>query len=107
MKSLSKLHQEAITKAKNETDQNKAAAMAMIEKPIEMIKAIMLKHEIAVIEVMRELHESREAAVRAENEACAKVFDEMADQMVADMEPSTAVAWVRSKAAEIRARRTK
>lgn len=107
MKSLSKLHQEAIIKAQNETDQNRAAAMAMIEKPIEMIKAIMLKHEIAVIEVMRELHESREAAVRAENEACAKVLDEMADQMVADMEPSTAIAWVRSKAAEIRARRNK
>ena len=105
MKSLSKLHQEAIIKAQNETDQNKAAALAMIETPIEMIKAIMLKHEIAVIEVMRELHESREAAVRAENEACAKVLDEMADQMVADMEPSTAIAWVRSKAAEIRARR--
>ena len=105
MKSLSKLHQEAIIKAQNETDQNKAAALAMIEKPIEMIKAIMLKHEIAVIEVMRELHESREAAVRAENEACVKVLDEMADQMVADMEPSTAIAWVRSKAAEIRARR--
>ena len=105
MKSLSKLHQEAIIKAQNETDQNKAAALAMIETPIEMIKAIMFKHEIAVIEVMRELHESREAAVRAENEACAKVLDEMADQMVADMEPSTAIAWVRSKAAEIRARR--
>ena len=105
MKSLSKLHQEAIIKAQNETDQNKAAALAMIEKPIEMIKAIMLKHEIAVIEVMRELHESREAAVRAENEACAKVLDEMVDQMTADMEPSTAIAWVRSKAAEIRARR--
>ena len=68
MKSLSKLHQEAIIKAKNETDQNKAAAMAMIEKPIEMIKAIMFKHELAVIEVMRELHESREAAVRAERQ---------------------------------------
>ena len=107
MKSLSKLHQEAIIKAQNETDQNKAAALAMIETPIEMIKAIMLKHEIAVIEVLRELHESREAAVRAENEACAKVLDEMADQMVADMEPSTAIAWVRSKAAEIRARRNK
>jgi putative heme iron utilization protein len=105
MKSLSKLHQEAIIKAQNETDQNKAAALAMIETPIEMIKAIMLKHEIAVIEVMRELHESREAAVRAENEACAKVLDEMVDQMTADMEPSTAIAWVRSKAAEIRARR--
>ena len=68
MKSLSKLHQEAIIKAQNETDRNKAAAMAMIEKPIEMIKAIMLKHELAVIEVMRELHESREAAVRAERQ---------------------------------------
>jgi hypothetical protein len=40
----------------------------------------------------------------AEREACAKVLDEMADQMVADMEPSTAIAWVRSKAAAIRAR---
>jgi putative heme iron utilization protein len=78
MKSLSKLHQEAITQAQNETDQNKAAAMAMIEKPIEMIKAIMLKHELAVIEVMRELHESREAAVRAEREACAKLCEEYA-----------------------------
>ena len=68
MKSLSKLHQEAIIKAQNETDQNKAAAMAMIEKPIEMIKAIMLKHEIAVIEVMRELHEAKDAAVRAERQ---------------------------------------
>ena len=68
MKSLSKLHQEAIIKAQNETDQNKAAALAMIETPIEMIKAIMLKHEIAVIEVMRELHESREAAVMAERQ---------------------------------------
>lgn len=80
MKSLSKLHQEAIIKAQNETDQNKAAAMAMIEKPIEMIKAIMLKHELAVIEVMRELHESREAAVRAEREACARICEQFADQ---------------------------
>jgi hypothetical protein len=39
-----------------------------------------------------------------EREACAKVVDEMADQMVADMEPSTAVAWVRNRAAAIRAR---
>ena len=74
MKSLSKLHQEAILKAQNETDQNKAAAMAMIEKPIEMIKAIMIKHEIAVIEVMRELHESREAAVRAERKRIVNLF---------------------------------
>ena len=105
MKTLSKLHQEAITKAKTENDKVKAAAVAMIERPMEMIEAILLKHEQAVIEVMRELHEAKDVAVRAENEACAKMFDEMADQMVADMEPSTAVAWVRSKAAEIRARR--
>ena len=68
MKSLSEIHKKAITQAQNETDQNKAAALAMIEKPIEMIKAIMFKHELAVIEVMRELHESREAAVRAERQ---------------------------------------
>ena len=68
MKSLSKLHQEAIIKAQNETDQNKAAALAMIEKPIEMIKAIMLKHEIAVIEVMRELEQAKQDAVKAERQ---------------------------------------
>ena len=78
MKPLSKLHQEAIIKARSEAEQNKAAAMAMIETPIEMIKAIMLKHEMAVIEVMRELHESREVAVTQEREACAKVCDELA-----------------------------
>ena len=83
MKSLSKLHQEAIIKAQNETDQNRAAAMAMIEKPIEMIKAIMLKHELAVIEVMRELHEAKEAAVRAEREACA-VLCEQSDRYRGD-----------------------
>lgn len=40
----------------------------------------------------------------AEREACAKVLDEMADDMVREMEPSTAVAYVRSKAAVIRAK---
>ena len=45
-----------------------------------------------------------EAAAAKEREACAKVLDEMADQMVADMEPSTAIAWVRNRAAAIRAR---
>jgi hypothetical protein len=39
-----------------------------------------------------------------EREACAKVLDEMAEQMVADMEPSTAIAWVRNRAEFIRAR---
>ena len=73
MKPLSKQHQEAIIKAQNATDQNKAAALAMIEKPVEMIKAIMLKHELAVIEVMRELHEAKESAVAHERNACAEL----------------------------------
>ena len=40
----------------------------------------------------------------AEREACARVLDEMADDMVREMEPSPAIAYVRSKAAAIRAR---
>lgn len=40
----------------------------------------------------------------AEREACAKVIDEMAEDMEREMEPSTAIAYVRSKAAAIRAR---
>ena len=68
MKPLSELHKKAVMQAKTIDDQNKAAAMAMIETPIEMIKAIMLKHELAVIEVMRELHEAKDAAVRAERQ---------------------------------------
>ena len=55
MKPLSKLHIEAVTKAKTEQDKIKAAANAMIETPMELIKAVLLKHEQAVIEVMREL----------------------------------------------------
>ena len=55
MKPLSKLHIEAVTKAKTEQDKIKAAANAMIETPMELIKQILLKHEQAVIEVMREL----------------------------------------------------
>jgi K+/H+ antiporter YhaU regulatory subunit KhtT len=45
-----------------------------------------------------------EEAVKEEREACAKVLDEMADYMESEMEPSESVAWVRSKAAAIRAR---
>ena len=105
MKSLSKLHQEAITKAQNETDQNKAAALAMIEKPIEMIKAIMLKHEIAVIEVMRELHESREAAIRAEREACAKLVESFQRDHIYTADMAGLVGAIKHKLAEaIRAR---
>ena len=103
MKSLSKLHQEAIIKAQNETDQNKAAALAMIETPIEMIKAIMLKHELAVIEVMRELHESREAAVRAEREAIAQSLDKQADLAADDIDRQ----WAMEMAKAVRSRSNK
>jgi hypothetical protein len=54
-------------------------------------------------EAMRELERGQDA-VAQEREACARVLDEMADQMAADMEPSTAIAWVRNRAAFIRAR---
>ena len=105
MKSLSELHKKAITQAQNETDQNKAAALAMIEKHIEMIKAIMLKHELAVIEVMRELHESREAAVRAEREACAKVCDAKVNAEYATGKVDhNEMGWTQSCAIAIRAR---
>ncbi len=43
-------------------------------------------------------------AVAKEREECAKVLDEMAEDMEREMEPSTAIAYVRSKAAAIRAR---
>jgi putative heme iron utilization protein len=96
MKPLSKMHQEAIIKAQNATDQNRAAALAMIETPIEMIKAIMLKHELAVIEVMRELHESREAAVRAEREACAQVCESFQARDVG-MQPAECAGAIRAR----------
>ena len=61
MKPLSKLHTEAIEKAQTEQDKVKAAALAMIETPMDLIKAVLLKHEEAVIEVMRELHQQQQA----------------------------------------------
>ncbi len=39
----------------------KAAALAMIETPMDLIKTVLLKHEEAVIEVMRELHQQQKA----------------------------------------------
>ncbi len=54
-------------------------------------------------EVLDDVKQSQEA-VAQEREACARVLDEMADQMATDMEPSTAIAWVRNRAAFIRAR---
>lgn len=72
MKSLSKLHAEAVLKAKTEQEKVKAAAAAMVERPVEMIRAILLKHEQAVIEVMSDLAKERDRArellERCENE---------------------------------------
>ena len=48
-----------------------------------------------------------EAGRKDENEACANVLDDMANDMAREMEPSTAIAYVRSKAAEIRVRGNK
>ena len=64
MKTLSKHHiedTEAIEKAKTELGKINAAALAMIETPMDLIKAVLLKHEVAVIEVMRELHQQQQA----------------------------------------------
>ena len=60
MKPLSKLHAEAIEKAATDQAKVKAAALAMIETPMGLIKAVLLKHEEAVIEVMQELHQQRQ-----------------------------------------------
>jgi hypothetical protein len=62
MKPLSKIHQEAVLKAKTEQEKVKAAATAMIETPMEMIRAILMKHEQAVIEVMSDLAKERDRA---------------------------------------------
>ena len=61
MKTLSKHHIEAIEKAKTELGKVNAAALAMIETPMDLIKAVLLKHEVAVIEVMCELHQQQQA----------------------------------------------
>ena len=61
MKPLSKHHIEAIEKAKTDLGKVNAAALAMIEMPMDLIKAVLLKHEVAVIEVMCELHQQQQA----------------------------------------------
>ena len=52
MKTLSKHHIEAIEKAKTELGKVNAAALAMIETRMDLIKAVLLKHEVAFLEVM-------------------------------------------------------
>jgi|Laugrefa1bdmlbdn_1035148.scaffolds.fasta_scaffold15185_4 hypothetical protein len=77
MKKLQEATKRAIINARNDADKNKAAALAMIETPMEMIKAILYKHELAVIEVLREMHESRDSALRVERERCASIVERM------------------------------
>lgn len=76
MKPLSNLHAEAVAKAKTDDEKVKAAAVAMIETPMKLIRAILLKHEQAVIEVMKELSDERDRAAAAEREECAKMLED-------------------------------
>ena len=46
---------------KTELGKINAAALAMIETRMDLIKAVLLKHEVAVIEVMCELHQQQQA----------------------------------------------
>jgi hypothetical protein len=80
MKPLSKLHVEAIEKAKTDQARIKAVALATIETPLDMIKAVLLKHEEAVIEVMRDLHK-RETELVAEIESLKSVMRWAATEM--------------------------
>ena len=61
MKTLSKHHIEAIEKANTELGNVNAAALAMVETPMDLIKAVLLKHKVAVFEVMCELHQQQQA----------------------------------------------
>ncbi len=61
MKTLSKHHIEAIEKANTELGNVNAAALAMVETPMDLIKAVLLKHKVAVFEVICELHQQQQA----------------------------------------------
>lgn len=58
---LAKRHETAITRAKTEAEKVTAAARAMIETPMDLIRHILQRHEESVIEVMRELSVKNEA----------------------------------------------
>ena len=61
---LSKHHiedTEAVEEAKTELGKVNAAALAMIETRMNVIKAVLLRHEVAVLEVMCELHQQQQA----------------------------------------------
>lgn len=84
MKPLSKPHAEAVAKAKTDDEKVKAAAVAMIETPMKLIRSILLKHEQAVIEVMKELSDERDRAAAAEREECAKASEAQIERWVDD-----------------------
>lgn len=69
---LAKKHTTAITRAKTEAEKVAAAATAMIETPMDLIRHILQRHEESVIEVMRELS--------VENDALRKDADFYQDQ---------------------------
>jgi hypothetical protein len=63
-----------------------------------------VKESLTVPVTMEQIERFAALVAAAEREECARVLDEMADDMEREMEPSTAIAYVRSKAAAIRAR---
>lgn len=80
MKKLTAAQTKSITNAK---DQVKAAANVMIETPLELIKCILLKHETAVIEVMKELHDEKMRLQQQRDELLALVPQRTAGGFVA------------------------
>ena len=68
MKTLSKHHIEAIETAKTELGKTHAAALAMIETRMDLIKAVLLKHEVDFLEVMWQ-QQADEALLRQALEA--------------------------------------
>jgi len=75
-----------------------------MSKELHMAAECMLFEELGPDEFEAALMKFAELVRADEREACAKVLDEMAEDMEREMEPSTAIAYVRSKAATIRAR---
>ena len=80
MKTLSKHHIEAIEKANTELGNVNAAALAMVEAPMDLIKAVLLKHKVAVFEVMCELHQQEQA-----DEALLRQALEALEQIATDL----------------------
>ena len=68
MKTLSKHHIEAIETAKTELGKINAAALAMIETRMDLIKAVLLKHEVDFLEAMWQ-QQADEALMRQALEA--------------------------------------